>query len=75
MWKEQTGIACPLSLLPDDCHLLEKDGMQGWHVHNDVLAYIIRNNMHMGLRELHNITYSFNEHDKTHVYNDEWIKC
>ena len=33
----------PLGLLPDDRLLLEKD---------DVLAYIIPNNMHMGLREL-----------------------
>ena len=48
--EQATDIARPLGLLPDDCHLLEKDDMQGRHV----LAYIIRNNrpIHMGLREL-----------------------
>jgi len=25
MWKRQTCTARPLGLLPDDCHLLEKD--------------------------------------------------
>ena len=46
--EQATDIARPLGLLPDDCHLLEKDDMQGWHV----LAYVICINMHTGLREL-----------------------
>jgi len=29
MWKRQTGIAHPPTLLPDDCHLFEKVVMQG----------------------------------------------
>jgi len=43
MWKWQTGIEHPLGLLLDECHLLGKDYMY---------MYIIRNNMHMGLRKL-----------------------